>query len=421
MTNYNTLGGNFKRGLFEFVKKVSRGFKKTTARFIAEMVFGIITANSCKLTEIGRALKENIALKKTADRLERNLSNFSDSETLMDNYLDSIRPSLGDKYMLLVDASDAAKPCSPKMEAIGSVYDASRGCYADGYWTMGVAALTEGTYQPVPVYEKLYPCTKQGGAGFNAEVKNALEYIRKHFPVSAVRIFDRGFDSGKIITELEQNNEKFILRVNQNRVAVHKGKRTKIDDIVRGLLCEHKLEFQSRTGNKSSCEIAMTQITLPKEGNTRLNLVVCKEFGDKPLVLYTNLDDKLSDIAVMVVKAYLMRWRIEEYHAFKKQRLGFEDFRVRSLSAIQTLDLLLTIAVGYIGILSSKAKESAMVLELICISKRIPRLSKFLKDTKLFLYAVHDGITAVLAMLSSGISSCYPAVRQDLQLTLPLL
>lgn len=420
MTNYNTLGCNFKRGLLDFIIKISRGFKKTTLRFIAEMVFGIIAANSCKLTDIGRALKEKILLKKTIDRLGRNLSSFSYNEALMENYLAAVRPTLGDHFMLLIDGSDATKPCSPKMEAIGTVYDASKGCYADGYWTMGVVALTEETYQTIPVYEKLYPCIKQGGAGFNHETENALSFIRNHFSPSTVRIFDRGFDSGKIIAELVKNDEKFILRASQNRVAVHKGQKTKIDDVVRGLRCEHKLEFNSKTGNKSICEIGMTEITLSKEGNTKLKLVVCKEFGDKPLVLYTNLDDDLNDIAVMVVKAYLMRWRIEEYHAFKKQELGFEDFRVRSLSAIQTLDLLLTIAVGYIGILSSKAKESEFVLGLILISKRIPKLRNFIETTKLFLYAVHKGITTILASIRSGIHVYCTSVQQDAQITLPL-
>ena len=141
---------------------------------------------------------------------------------------------------------------------------------------------------------------------------------------------------------------------------------------------------------------------LPNLKNIKLNLVVCKEFGEKPLVLYTNIPETLEAIAVRVVKAYLMRWRIEEFYAFKKQGLNFEDFRVRSLNSIKTLDLLVTLAAGFIGTLCEKV-DSRAVVELIAVSKRIEKTIDFLKKTKFFFYAVLDGITRVLATLRCGI------------------
>jgi hypothetical protein len=80
---------------------------------------------------------------------------------------------------------------------------------------------------------------------------------------------------------------------------------------------------------------------------------VCKGEGD-PLALYTNLCEDIESVAVRIVKMYLMRWRIEEYNAFKKQGLKLEDFRVRSLNSIKNLNLLLTIAAGYLAMLSEK-------------------------------------------------------------------
>ena len=404
MINLNTLGNGLKRGLKRFSQKICKDISKPREKFVTEMVFGIISSKSCMVTEIGRALKEDISLKKTEDRLIRNLKNFSDNDTVMKNYLEAVRPVIDENSMLLVDGGDATKPCSPKMEGIGSVKDGSTGKFADGYWTMGVTALTSENHQPIPVYEKLYPCKKQGGQGFNIETKAALENIRQDFGSNMPRALDRGFDSGDIIRDLHDHNEKFIIRQNQNRVAVHKGKKTYINDIVRGVDCIHEMTFHSKTGNISRCKIGITQVIVPNMKNIKLNLVVCKNFGEKPLVLYTNLDEPIEELAARVVKAYLMRWRIEEYYAFKKQGLGFEGFRVRSLRSIRTLDLLATIAVGYIAILCSKAKESEQVIVLIIVSKRIPRLNDFLKKTKFFFYAVLDGITYALASLRYGIS-----------------
>ena len=49
-----------------------------------------------------------------------------------------------------------------------------------------------------------------------------------------------------------------------------------------------------------------------------------------------------------------MRWKIEEYYRFKKQQFNLEDMRVRSLNSIRNLELLITVAVGYIGFVSEK-------------------------------------------------------------------
>jgi len=419
MLNINTLGNGLKRGILNFCKKISNGLYKPEQHFIADMIYGILASKSSRLTQIGRELKEGISLKKTVDRLGRNLSNFSEMDVITGNYLKTIRPYLADDTMLLIDGSDVTKPCSPKMEAIGSVLDGSTGKFADGYWTLGVAALTRQNNQPIPVYEKLYPCKKQGGKGLKAETSAALLYLRENFDKNCPRVFDRGFDCGKLMQELVANEEHFIVRQNQNRVAVHHGKRTKIEDVARGLDCTHTLSFRSKTGGTSACKIGMTAVFLPNAGNLKLNLVVCKSFGENSLVLYTNIDDPLETIALRIVKAYLMRWRIEEMYALKKQALNFEDFRVRSLSAIQTLDLLITIAVGYIAMLSDKATDSAFVVSIIAVSKRVQKLSKFLKNTKFLSYAVIDGVSKILGCLQCGIAHFFASKHVPMQICLP--
>jgi hypothetical protein len=92
-----------------------------------------------------------------------------------------------------------------------------------------------------------------------------------------------------------------------------------------------------------------------------------------------------------------MRWRIEEFYGFKKQQFAFEDFRVRSLNPIRNLDLLLTIAIGFIGLMGEKADERETAMELISISKRVHGTPKFL------FYALADGIFTVFARCKKGI------------------
>mgnify|MGYP000581551009 CR=1 FL=1 len=66
---------------------------------------------------------------------------------------------------------------------------------------------------------------------------------------------------------------------------------------------------------------------------------------------------------------YLMRWRIEEYFKFKKQSFDFENLRVQSLKSIRNLDLLLTIAIGYVAEISGKSENIRLRAEIIEVSK----------------------------------------------------
>ncbi len=76
------------------------------------------------MSEIARSLNENITLKKTIDRLSRNLSAFKEKETVMKNYISEVKKQINEENaVIIIDNSDITKPCSPKMEAISDVHD----------------------------------------------------------------------------------------------------------------------------------------------------------------------------------------------------------------------------------------------------------------------------------------------------------
>ena len=93
--------------------------------------------------------------------------------------------------------------------------------------------------------------------------------------------------------------------------------------------------------------------------------------------------------------------RIEEYFNFKKQSFDFENLRVRSLKSIRNLDLLLTIAIGYIAELSGKSENFKIRAELIAVSKRLFGTPDFV------YYAVADGIFEVLKYVRAGIGNFF--------------
>jgi hypothetical protein len=412
MTNYNTLGHNLKRGIFKYSGKLSKGFSRPIQKFVMAMVYGLLSSRSCYLTEIARKLNENIALDKTVERLSRNLMSFDDTEKLHENYFKTVEKHFDDTTILIGDDSDISKTCSRKLEGLCKVYDGSTGETADGYWYAGVSALTAEHKQPIPVYGRVYSSVEENYTSNNTETIKSLEFLSSHFSKETIRALDRSYDAGYIFDYFIPSEEKFVVRM-KDRIVLHKGKEVHLKTLAKKFKGKYVLNFEAKDGKKANCKISIVPVSLPDYPDHTLNLVICNGLGKESLLLLTNLDSDDNRLCVTITKVYLMRWRIEEYYKFKKQGFGFEKFLVRSLKSIRNLDLFLSIAIGYIGILSEKITESIEVLEIIEASKRLYGLSKFT------FYAVADGLFEVFSKLYTGISGFFIKPPPSNQTCLP--
>ena len=412
MTHYTTLTHNLKRGILKFSEKISEGLSRPAFKFVSQMTYGLLASQSCQLSKIGRVLDEKISLKKTIDRLSRNLSEFEDGEQLFGNYLDNVKSQISEKTVLIVDSGDITKPCSSKLECLGEVRDGSTGEIGIGYQTLAVTALTPEKKMPIGVYTRVYSATEPDFVSEDDEVLKALKFLSKHFKKSNIRAFDRGYDANVYYKYLIRNQEKFVIRAKKNRDVIYQGKTVNILTLANRFKGKYGLKFRKKNGVIADCKISIIPIRLYCRPNDDLNLVVCYGIGNVPLLLITNLKSDDKRLAVTVTKVYLMRWRIEEFYGFKKQQFDFEDFRVRSLKSIRNLDLLLTIAIGYIGFISEKYDERRMVMEIICVSKRIYGVPKFV------FYAIADGMFAVFARGKQGVADMLKKRVKSVQLSL---
>jgi len=372
----------------------------------------MLAAQSCHLSKISRALGESVTLKKTIDRLSRNLGAFQERAKLRENAVVKYKSCLSDRSVLIIDGGDITKPCSPKMEYIGRVRDGSTGEYGYGYHTLSVTALTPEKKMPICVYSTVYSASEPDFVSEDDEVLKALKFIGDHFDKKCIRAFDRGYDANIYYEYLIKCGEKFIIRAKKNRDVLYQGERVNILELAGRYKGKYKLPFRKKNGVQADCKVSIIPIGLPCKPNATLNLVVCYGLGKIPLMLVTNLRSDDNRLALTVAKVYLMRWRIEEYYAFKKQQFGLEGLRVRSLNSIRNLDLLLSIAIGYIGYTSAKGDERKITMELIHVSKRIFEPPKF------FFFAIADAMFTVFARAKPGFSHLLRKKPKDPQLSL---
>lgn len=398
MNNYTTLIAVLKRKIVTFSKKVCKGCSKPTTKFVSQMMFGTLECQKVHLSKIARSLKENVSLKKTIERLSRNLANMTDGKVIFNNYIKDVKKDINDRSILVIDGSEVVKPASKTMEKICNVRDGSTGDIRQGYGMLEMMALSSKHKMPLPVYTKIYSTKEEGYISEDDEVLKGLKYLSDNFSKKGIRAMDRGYDANIYYEYFLKRNESFVIRAKKNRNVEYKGKTQNIMEVAKRHKGKYKMNFKGKNGKNIELKISIVPIALCIAKNKKINLVVVYGFGEEPMLLVSNLNSTDDRLAEVITKVYLMRWRIEEYFKFKKQQFSFEDFRIRSLQGIKNLNIIITILIGLLGLMAEKQKQNALVMEIIERSRRIYGKKKFV------YYAIADGIKEILNKCTKGIT-----------------
>ena len=402
MVNYNRVAGKLKGDLAVFSQKISKGMKCPAKKFILQMLYGILESNTVHLSEIARSLEENTSLKKTIDRLSKNLFSFDGKENIMKNYINLVKKEINEKScVIVIDNSDITKPYSKKMEALSDVRDGSTGEIKKGYLTIEAAVLSKGNKMPLPVYEKVFSVSEKGFLSETDENLKCLEFLSANFRKTSVRTLDRGFDAKDYYRYFLERDEKFIIRVKKNRDVIYKNKTCNIMDVAKKYKGNYCMGFTDRNGKTIQCKISYIPVKLCAFPEKELVLVAVYGFGKNPMLLLTNMEIQEAPLkkklCIIVTKVYLMRWRIEEYFRFKNQQFNFEDLRVMSLKSIRNINFFATLAVGYLGIFYSENNGSPFMDRVFECSKRIYKIPKFV------FYAMGYAFERIFSKTSPGI------------------
>lgn len=399
MYNYSKLAYQLKREIKNFTDKITKGIQRPEYKFVFQMLYGLMESQSTHLSNIARALKEEITLKKTIERLSRNLRQFTASDILIENYMEIVKKNTNNLSILVIDNGDVSKPYSKSLDSLCQVRDGSTGQITTGYHLLEITALTKDKKMPMPVYTHVYSSTDKAFISEDEEVLKGLKHLTQHFGKSGIRTMDRGYDANIYYKYFLKNNEPFVIRAKKNRDVIYKGKTKNILEVAEQFKGKLALKFKDKQGKIIHCKISFAPIQLPFAPQKELTLIIVHGFSKTPMMLISSLKSSDEKLPLVVTKVYLLRWRIEEYYRFKKQQFGFEDFRVQSLVSIRALNTILTLLIGLFSTFSEKQDENILVMEIIAFSKRIYEKSKFI------YYTLGDGIYSILKKSRKGIGS----------------
>ncbi len=400
MINYTTDCYETKREILNFSKKISKGTNKKEIKFVCDMQYGLSKSKSCLISEISRSLNENIKLKNTIERLCDNLQSI-DQETLRiikANYLNEIKDYFPNEAISIFDDSDISKRYGKKFEDLDRIIDASDSDkkVVNGYHVCEAVILGKKEKQPISVYSEIYSCKSKDFVSKNKYTIESIDTVINVLKRKCNMVFDRGYDDNKIIDYVDQSGNYFVIRMNDKRNFLFKGKKKNAynEALKRKGKVKMELWFEDE---KVEISVSHTRVTLP--GNKK-NYELVFVYGlseERPLILLTNRSIHSKEDVIKVVRLYFYRWRVEEYFRSKKQEYEFENMRVRTLKAMNNLNLMLMIHMGHLGMLIEDMDKKLLTIKIIERSKSLK------KKVIVWFNQISRGISNILSYARTGI------------------
>ena len=300
MNNFTTNTYEMKREIANFSKKLFEGATKPSSKFLMDMQYGLAKSGSCLISNIARALDEDIKLSYTIERLCDNLAdmNIEDKKIIWKNYLREVKNNVSeDENVALFDDSDINKEYSKKLEDLDRVIDASSQDkkIVNGYHTCETTILTKNEKQPISVYSKIYSCKSKGFISKNTYTLESIKAVEEVVGNNFTGVFDRGYDDNKIFEYMTKNQHKFVVRVDDERKLIFKGKRRSVEEVARTR--KGKISYKALFNDNDEYElmISYTKATLPYNKKEYTLIIVYGLSEEHPMKLLTNTEIKYKE------------------------------------------------------------------------------------------------------------------------------
>lgn len=403
MTDSSTTAFKVRAQLDGFLGIFSPRFSKPMQRFIGQMVFGIQAAQDVKLSQIGRELQEPIRIGKVENRLSRNLAHKDMAKKLHACVLDCAASSIHQDTLIIVDPTDIQKQYARKMDYLAKVWDGSRGEVGEnlGYNGCMAVACESGARRMSPLTLRLWSCESPDFQSENTEVEEVVDSIAERVKDRGIYVYDRGGDRIDFFKHLLDKNLRFIVRLVGNRNLIWRKKIVLSEKLANKCRMLHatKTIFLSHGHERIvPIQFGVLEVSLPDKPQTELRLIVVKGFGEKPMLLLTNLKGTDSFRSLwQVVEGYLTRWRVEEAIRFIKQAYRLEDLRVLTYERLKNMAALVLCAAHFAASwMGLGEKLKILVSHVVNLSQRIHKVPEF------FFYAIADGIQRLFTRFGKG-------------------
>jgi len=210
--------------LERFLGIFSPHFSKPALTFLGDMLYGLQASKDVKLSCIGRGLDEDILLKKTEERLSRNLLREGLDDGIFRAIAREGAKRVGKDTLVVIDPTDIRKLYARKMPYLATVRDGSKGELGEGYWGCAAVACESGGRRITPLHLRLWSCESPGFTGENDQIMAVIDTVSAAAKKRGIYVIDRGGDREILFNHLLDKELRFIIRLVGDRTLLWRNK-----------------------------------------------------------------------------------------------------------------------------------------------------------------------------------------------------
>ena len=417
MEHDSKIAGKIKAQITRFAHKISGGYRKPVRKWMVQMLYGIQASKDVKLSNIARSLNEEIPLIKTETRLSRNLGRMDLTESINGKLIAEGGKRIQQETVIALDLSDLDKPYAEKMEYLALVRDGSTGeRKSKGYWLMDVLGADVEGEDLVPLYGELYSQEANDFRSENSQILTAIDRVMEGIGSKGIWAIDRGGDRSRLLEGFLERKLRFVVRLVGDRdLILRDGRKKNSLKIAWGCHCPQQRELRIKKDGetkKRTISVGQMRVKLPFSEQPFF-LVVVKGFGEKPMMLLTDVLVKAQE-GMRILEIYLTRWKCEESYRFIKQAYNLEDVRVLGYTALRNMMVLVQAIFYFVS------AELGKNLKLnILLKKLFEKAKRFFEIPEFKQYAIADGIYKILFSSETGIFPQFTKRQRTGQLLFP--
>jgi hypothetical protein len=229
----------------------------------------------------------------------------------------------------------------------------------NGYSHMVTVTLTRNKL-PMVLTQQLYSETHPQFKSLNHLEESAIFesclLLQESCQRSSLIVGDREFRRKHLLYKLTQSKTDFLIRLQGNVHGIHLGKKRNIQSLAADQVPLGKAAWKFGTHSHQQGVVVVLKsvdFVLDEKDHRSFscNLVCLFPEGSlDPLLLATSLDVPDLKTAKELIGLYELRWKIETFHWYHKERMGAKHFLVRSFHAIQRLLTLALIACSLLSL-----------------------------------------------------------------------
>jgi len=336
----------WKVDLLSYLKPFRSYLSKPVNKLIGEAVYGILSSGSLKMSEISRALKEDIHLHQTTKRLSRMLNKHKLQKKIESEVLNRMKSRVNADMVLAIDPGDLDRRYAEHCEFLGKVHDGSSGGIISGYPLLSIVARDGRKGRTVPLLLRIFSAAEKGHISENAEILSAMERVKQEVGESPLWVIDRGGDRLNLWDHWLYYHYQIIVRVTKQRHWEWRNSSMDAQEIAKRLPCKHRCKL--RRHGDVEVKFGLTTVRIPSHPDKSLTMIVVRHGKKEPMVLVSTRRAYGRRQGEAMIHAYMDRWCVEEGYRFAKQGFGLEGVMARNMNVLKNLIALMLLAWSFL-------------------------------------------------------------------------